>query len=236
MVELTRARLTIPEAAFVCGLTVRDINREIDAGIISVGGRSERKLRGADLFYLLAVKEVRTQLDPALRKSMRKAIVDAAGARKREARVHHFVFLIEGIRQDLLGPFEALERTRDDHIEIRKDILGGEPVIKGTRIAARHVADLIKRGATRIEIGDDLDLTDAQIEAALLFDRTRPRRGRPPVRMDRRGVILIPSLPQAQLRPLFKSALMAAEPLLAATPNLFVEVDAAGVVTSFQLP
>ena len=110
---------------------------------------------------------------------MRKAIVDAAGARKREARVHHFVFLIEGIRQDLLGPFEALERTRDDHIEIRKDILGGEPVIKGTRIAARHVADLIKRGATRIEIGDDLDLTDAQIEAALLFDRTRRAWRRP---------------------------------------------------------
>jgi uncharacterized protein (DUF433 family) len=185
MVELTEARLTIPEAAFVSGLTVRDINREIDAGIISVGGRSGRKLRGADLFYLFAVKEVRNQLDPALRKSMRKAIVDAAAARRREARVHHFVFLIEGIRQDLLGPFEALERTRDDHIESRKDILGGEPVIKGTRIAARHVADLVKRGATRTEIGDDLDLTDAQIEAALLFDRTSPRRGRPPARKDR---------------------------------------------------
>jgi hypothetical protein len=49
-------------------------------------------------------------------------------------------------------------------------------------------------------------------------------------------MILIPSLPHARLRPLFKSALTAAEPLLAATPNLFVEVDAAGVVTSFQLP
>jgi predicted nuclease of predicted toxin-antitoxin system len=53
---------------------------------------------------------------------------------------------------------------------------------------------------------------------------------------DHPGVILIPSLPQAQLRPIFKAALMAAEPLLTATPNLFVEVDAAGVVTSFRLP
>jgi uncharacterized protein (DUF433 family) len=174
--------LTIPEAAFVSGLTVRDINREIDARIISVGGRSERKLRGAELFYLSAVKEVRTQLDPALRKSMRKAIVDAAGAHKREAKVHHFVFLIDGIRNDLLGPFEALERSKHDYIESRKNIVGGEPVIKGTRIAARHVADLVKRGAMWAEIRDDLDLTDAQIEAAVVFDRTSPKRGRPSAR------------------------------------------------------
>ena len=53
---------------------------------------------------------------------------------------------------------------------------------------------------------------------------------------DHPGVILIPSLPHAQLRPLFEGVLAAAEPLIAASPNLFVEVDRAGVVTSFQLP
>nr|WP_294557591.1 DUF5615 family PIN-like protein [uncultured Rhodopila sp.] len=50
------------------------------------------------------------------------------------------------------------------------------------------------------------------------------------------GVILIPSLPHAQLRPLFEQVLTVAGPLIADTPNLFVEIDAAGVVTSFQLP
>ena len=185
MADLTEARLTIPEAAFVSGLTVRDINREIDARIINVCSRSERKLRGADLFYLLAIKAVRTQLDPALRKFMRQAIVEAAGAHRREAKVHHFVFLIDGLREDLLGPFEALERSKRDHIESRMDILGGEPVIKGTRIAARHIADLIKRGAARAEIHEDLDLNDAQIDAAMVFDRTTPKRGRPSSRGDR---------------------------------------------------
>jgi len=183
--DLIEARLTIPEAAFVSGLTARDINREIDAGIIGVGGRSERKLRGGDIFYLFVIKDVRTQLDPALRRSMRKAIVDAAVAHQREAKVLHFVFRIDGIRDDLLGRFEALERSKQDNIERRKDVLGGEPVIKGTRIAARHIADLVKRGASHAEIRDDLDLTDAQIEAALVFDRTSPKRGRPPVRKDR---------------------------------------------------
>jgi len=50
------------------------------------------------------------------------------------------------------------------------------------------------------------------------------------------GVILIPSLPHAQLRPLFDAVLAVAEPRMAATPNLFVEVDASGAITSFQLP
>ncbi len=70
-------------------------------------------------------------------------------------------------------------------IEARADILGGEPVIKGTRIAAGHFADLIKRGSSRDEIRDDLDLTEAQIEAAIVFDRATPNRGLPPARRDR---------------------------------------------------
>jgi predicted nuclease of predicted toxin-antitoxin system len=53
---------------------------------------------------------------------------------------------------------------------------------------------------------------------------------------DHPGVILIPSLPQAGLRPLFEAVLRGAEPLFAATPNLFVEIDQAGVITSFELP
>ena len=181
MSELTEARLTVPEAAFVSGLAVKDINREIDARIISVGGGAERKVRGADLFYLWVIKDVRTRVDPTLRRQMRKAIVEAAGAEEREARVHHFVFSLDLIRKNLLAPFEALGRAKQEHIESRRDVLGGEPVIRGTRIAARHVADLLKRGADQAEIMEDLDLSDAQIEAAVIFDRTSPRRGRPPV-------------------------------------------------------
>ena len=50
------------------------------------------------------------------------------------------------------------------------------------------------------------------------------------------GVILIPSLPHAQLRPLFEAVLAAAETLIADAANLFVEVDGNGVISSFVLP
>ncbi len=50
------------------------------------------------------------------------------------------------------------------------------------------------------------------------------------------GVLLIPSLPNRQLRPLFQALLKTAEPLLAAQDGLFVEVDASGTITSFTIP
>ncbi len=69
--------------------------------------------------------------------------------------------------------------TQHDRIESRPDVLAGEPVLKGTRIPARHVADLVRAGATRAEIAEDFDLDNAQIEAAVAFDQTSPKRGRP---------------------------------------------------------
>jgi predicted nuclease of predicted toxin-antitoxin system len=45
------------------------------------------------------------------------------------------------------------------------------------------------------------------------------------------GVILIPSLPAARLRPLFEAVLAAVEPLLAADPNTIVEIDPSGRIT-----
>ena len=49
------------------------------------------------------------------------------------------------------------------------------------------------------------------------------------------GVLLIPSLPSAELRPHFEKLLKTAEPLLAATPGLCVEVEENGAITSFTV-
>ena len=179
MTDLSHSQFTVHEAAFVAGLTVRDINREIDAQIIDAGQLSERRVRGTDLYYLLAIKDVRRQLGPALRRRMQAAITDAAAHARPEAAVHQFVFSIDRIERDLRGPFEALERSKHNQIESRPEVLAGEPVLKGTRIAARHVAELVRQGVGRAEIVDDFDITEAQIDAAVVFDQTSPKRGRP---------------------------------------------------------
>ncbi len=186
MTKLIEARLTVPEAAFVVGLPSKTINREIDARIISASG-AERRLRGSDLFYLAAIKDVRNQVGPGLRKSLRRAISAAAATGQKEARCHHFVFAMDDLRKELLTGFEQLARTTERHIEARREVLSGEPVLKGTRIAARHVADLLRRGATFAQIEEDYGLSAEQVEAASIYDRTHPKRGRPPARRNRRS-------------------------------------------------
>lgn len=50
------------------------------------------------------------------------------------------------------------------------------------------------------------------------------------------GVLLIPSLPSSQVKPLFRALLETAEGLFATTPNLFLEIDAEGAIRRFVLP
>src|SRR5215471_11925764 len=67
-------------------------------------------------------------------------------------------------------------------IESRPGVQAGEPVVKGTRIPARLIADLVRQGVPRAKLRSEYDLTREQIEAAILFDRVTPKRRRPPVR------------------------------------------------------
>ena len=50
------------------------------------------------------------------------------------------------------------------------------------------------------------------------------------------GLIVLPSVGRNDLRPLFKSVLAAAEPLLAEQPDLVIEIDQSGQISSFRRP
>ncbi len=183
MTKLGAATLTVPEAAYVAGVTERVVNHEIDAHILrSHGRKSERAVSGADVLYLGAVRDIRKHIAPKLRKQMREAITSAVTAAKPVAKVAALEVEIAAVEQRMIENFMALERMKRDYIESRPGVLAGEPVIRGTRIAARLVADLIKQGVSHDEIQDEYDLTAEQVEAALLFDRVTPKRGRPRVR------------------------------------------------------
>jgi uncharacterized protein (DUF433 family) len=186
MSQFADAQLTVREAAFVTGLGERIVNHEIDARIIpSRATDGERRIRGADVLYLGAVRNLREGLGQPLRRRLRNAIAKAAADKAPEATVEHFHLVLLELEGELLGAFRELEAVRRDQIESLANVLAGEPVIKGTRIAARHIANLVKRGATTAELREDFDLTDDQIRAAVVFDRVTPRRGRPAVRRQR---------------------------------------------------
>jgi uncharacterized protein (DUF433 family) len=108
-------------------------------------------------------------------------------ARNRDtAKIETFVVSLTDLECGVLPEFETLERVKRDLIQTHANVLAGEPVIAGTRISARLVADLTRKGAKSEELQDEFDLSPEQVEAAIVFDQISPKRGRP--RAARRSV------------------------------------------------
>jgi uncharacterized protein (DUF433 family) len=82
------------------------------------------------------------------------------------------------IAHSLAGQIAQLHERRPGEIERRRGTLGGQPVIKGTRIAVASIKRLAADGAGQAEILDMYpDLTPADVKAALATE-TPPRRSR----------------------------------------------------------
>lgn len=70
-------------------------------------------------------------------------------------------------------------KTLDENVAVSPDIMGGVPVIKGTRVPVYTISSLAERGLTVDKIKEDYPyLTDKGIEAAVLYARAHPRSGR----------------------------------------------------------
>lgn len=71
-------------------------------------------------------------------------------------------------------------RLRDRYVERNPAIMGGEPVIRGTRVPVRTVAGLIEQGESREVMREDYPQVPEEAYAvAVLWTHANPRRGRP---------------------------------------------------------
>lgn len=60
------------------------------------------------------------------------------------------------------------------------EVQGGAATFKGTRLLVHHIAELIAQGVTEQELGEDYPhLTGPMREAAVVYAKAHPRRGRP---------------------------------------------------------
>jgi uncharacterized protein (DUF433 family) len=73
-----------------------------------------------------------------------------------------------------------LYRKGGDRILSDPEILGGEPVFKGTRIPLEHIASLFRKGVSEAEIREDYSaLSDLDLAFAAIHARMSPPPGRP---------------------------------------------------------
>ena len=62
-----------------------------------------------------------------------------------------------------------MEKDFIRRIVVNQKILAGKPVIKGTRVAVYEIVNRVAQGQTFKEIMEDLDITEDDIRAALLY-------------------------------------------------------------------
>jgi uncharacterized protein (DUF433 family) len=75
---------------------------------------------------------------------------------------------------------ESYARLRDQWIETDPNIKGGEPVIRGTRISVRAIAQRLDHGDTTEILAEDYPQVPAEaFLTAYTYARSHPRRGRP---------------------------------------------------------
>jgi uncharacterized protein (DUF433 family) len=178
---------TPSEAAVVSGLPVRVVQKAIDEGPLARGRKSRhRELTEPDLFYLVTIKGFdprSVRLTGKAKDELRRSILACLQSGKVGARGVSFAGLVIdflAIARQVRSSLSKLERSR--RMVVRDpEILGGEAVIRGTRIPVHLIGDMLEQGASEAEILSGYPtLKRENLELAHIYVRAYPRRGRPP--------------------------------------------------------
>ena len=175
---------TPAEAAVLTRLTLKAVNNAIDKNIVSAVVRSDstgagrflnqRALLALALEYRLANRffpEVRRRLFDALMASPRKTLLSVdEGLVKVD---------LQEPRRDLAASLRALRRARS-LVVTDAEILGGDPVFRGTRVPVHLIAAMLEQGSTEADILKAYPrITAEMVRLASSYAQAYPVRGRP---------------------------------------------------------
>jgi uncharacterized protein (DUF433 family) len=174
---------TVAEAAYVAEMDAKAVDREIDAHVVQPAGqpgqRTGRLLEKPSLLYLAAIRDIRTALDTKTRATISQRVNQAVAQKEATVSFGRFLLPLRQLTQTLQPRLELIDALRDA-FECKPDVAGGEPVVKGTRLKAHMLAEMVRNGAPASEITREYGLTRDIVRLAVLYDSLYPRRGRPP--------------------------------------------------------
>jgi uncharacterized protein (DUF433 family) len=172
---------TPTEAAVLTGLSLKAVNNAIDKKTISAvpGEEGGRLLDARALVSLFIERRLSDRLaTPELRRRVFDALADAP----------RNVVSLEGglLKIDLREPRRALAASLRDLRRARRlvvsdpEILGGDPVFRGTRVPVHLIAELVAQGSKPAELIEGYPrLTAEMIRLAPVYAAAYPLRGRP---------------------------------------------------------
>jgi uncharacterized protein (DUF433 family) len=194
VIDMGRKGFSLREAAAIAEIPESTIRTAIEKQFIRppsshVGKSIRYEFDLNELLFIKLLTEFPFPLPKEDKDSLRKLVAKSAGSagrwqrhgpdllmKKGELSVSvHFHPLREQIVQNV-----NLYRKGFDRIASNPEVLGGEPVFKGTRISLEHVAGLFRKGASEIEIREDYAaLSDLDLAFAAIHARMSPPPGRP---------------------------------------------------------
>ena len=173
------ALFTPTEAAVLTGLPLKAVNNAIDKKIVSVVSSEERG-RLLDARALISLSIERRLSDRIATPELRRRVFDALAATPRN------VVSLEGglLKIDLREPRRALAASLRDLQRARRlvvsdpEILGGDPVFRGTRVPVHLIAEFVAQGSRPAEIIEGYPrLTAEMIRLAPVYAAAYPLRG-----------------------------------------------------------
>lgn len=177
------ALFTTAEAAVLTRLPLKTVNNAIDKKTVTAtirerAGQPVRLLNRQALLSLTLERRLTDRFVPELRRQVFDALATSSSK---------VLSLDEGLlkidlrepRRELAASLRQLQRARH-LVTVDPEILGGEPVFRGTRIPVQLIATLVAEGSTEDALIEAYPrLTGEMIRLAPIYVAAYPLRGRP---------------------------------------------------------
>ncbi len=179
-IALENRALSANEAACVTDIPLKQVHRFIDAGLLGDGARIGKGARLVPVTALAGLKlaEATTGILTleGRRRLVRRLLDDPEANTIREDAVSVDVRPMKHEVQRGLSNLEAAKKM----VRADKEVLGGVPCLKGTRISVHDIAEMLANGnGVSAILAAYPALNERQVAASAIFAKAYPRRGRP---------------------------------------------------------
>jgi uncharacterized protein (DUF433 family) len=174
--------LTRNEIAELSGVSINAVNKALEQRVAKARRQRGRTLLAADEAAALALlSELPISLSIKLKREVRNWIVKRNPAKAEEFELSRAlrVAMTENAADVARRAFDYVH-LREKYVEVDRGKMGGVPVVRGTRVPVRTLAQLVEGRESRKALREDYPhIPEEAYDVAVLWAKGNPRRGRP---------------------------------------------------------
>jgi uncharacterized protein (DUF433 family) len=174
--------LTRNEIAEISGVSLNAVNKALEQRVAKARRSRGRTLLAADEAAALALlSELPISLSIKLKREVRNWIVKRNPAKTEEFELSRAlrIAMTENAADVAKRAFDYV-RLREQYVETDPGTMGGTPVIRGTRVPVRTLAQLVEGRESPEALEEDYPhIPKEAYDVAVLWAKGNPRRGRP---------------------------------------------------------